>query len=98
MTFSPRMSNTSRAEQACRPARTFFNSVTASGSPSILAWDPQVIPQYGADADELAAAGEAAATGAIPAAMANTATNNPVLRNISTNPLECRTGISVRHE
>jgi hypothetical protein len=42
-----------------------------------------VIPQYDARAaDVLTGAVEAAATGAIPAATANAATNNPVLRNI----------------
>jgi hypothetical protein len=56
-------------------------------APTVFAWDPHVIPQYGADAADaevLTGAVEAAATGAIPPATANAATNNPDLRNIST--------------
>jgi hypothetical protein len=55
-------------------------------APTVFAWDPHVIPQYGADADAevLTGAAEAAATGANPPTTANAATNKPDLRNIST--------------
>src|SRR3954468_2768866 len=65
----------------------FVNCASAVMAPTVFAWDPHMIPQYGAraaDAEVLAGAVEAAAAGAIPAATANAATNNPVLRNIST--------------
>src|ERR1044072_5850239 len=68
----------------------FVNCASAVMAPAVFAWDPHVIPQYG-DADVLTGAVEAAASGAIPAATANATTSNPVLRNISTNPLEFRT-------
>jgi hypothetical protein len=72
----------------------FVNCVSAVTAPTVFAWDPHVSPQYGtdaADAEVLTGAAEAASTGVIPAATANAATNNPVLRNISTDSFECRT-------
>jgi hypothetical protein len=55
-------------------------------APTVFAWDPHVIPQYGADAADaevLTGAVEAAATGVIPVATASAAINKPDLRNIS---------------
>src|SRR4051812_34877027 len=69
VTFPPRTSNTSRSKQACLPARTFVKSGTVVAFASVFAWDPHVIPQYGADAADaevLTDAVEAAATGVIP--------------------------------
>jgi hypothetical protein len=84
VTFPPPTSNTSRSKHACLPARIFVNVRRVGAVTVVFSWDPHLIPQYGADADELTGAAEAAATGASPAAMTSAATNIPVLRNIPT--------------